>query len=260
MMYKHITSLSNPEIKNLLLLQEKSKIRKNTALAVVEGERELLRANQAGYKITKIFIDIEIPIPYWLEKNTEIITISKNIIEKISYRKSLILGIIEQKNHSLSDITSPDKSLYLIIAGVEKPGNIGAMLRCADAAGVTAVIIADALADIYNPNCVRNSTGALFSIPIAIDSSENIIKWLAQKQIDIYTTSLQSAIPYTEADYNKSIAIVVGTEATGVEKIWEDKADKNIIIPMQGIADSLNVATAAAIVLFEAVRQRKNFS
>ena len=145
----------------------------------------------------------------------------------------------------------------MVIEGIEKPGNIGAMLRTADAASIDAIILADAKTDIYNPNVIRSSVGCVFTNQIVVASSEDIIAYLKEQNIKIFASTLQNSNSYTEQNYKEASAIIVGTEATGLSQIWRDNATKNINIPMQGEIDSMNVSAAAAILLFEAKRQRK---
>jgi len=160
------------------------------------------------------------------------------------------------KAHSLEQIKLSKNPLVLILESVEKPGNLGALLRTADAAGVDAVIICDPQTDFYNPNVIRSSVGCVFTTPIASATSEDTIAWLKHNAITVYCTYLKAAKPYHETDYTGPCAIVMGTEATGLSDLWIKSSTNNIIIPMQGKIDSMNVSTAAAVVVFEAKRQR----
>jgi TrmH family RNA methyltransferase len=264
---KNISSIQNPYIKELIKLQEKSRERKKKGLFLVEGAREISLVMNTDYKInTVLFIkenhsnnqDILTNLP----DSVELIEISKEVYQKLAYRETTegILAVIESKGFALSNLKFNNKSpLIMVMQGIEKPGNIGAMLRTADAANVDAVLIADPKTDMYNPNIIRSSVGCLFTNQIAVDSSENIIDFLQQNDINIYSATLQNSNAYYEEDYTKASAIVVGTEATGLTQIWRDKATQNINIPMQGQIDSMNVSVACAIAIFEAKRQR-NFS
>lgn len=260
---KKITSSQNPLIKSLIQLQEKSKTRKQTKTFLVEGLREIMLAKQGGYVFESLLWLPELiswtSVETLISQETECIEISREVYEKIAYRESTegILGVAKIKNHDLSDLKLPDNPLILIAESIEKPGNLGAMLRTADAAGIDAVILADAKTDLYNPNIIRSSVGGLFTNQIAIGSSEEIIAYLKSKSISIYSATLQNANPYDEENYQKPTALVVGTEATGLTKIWRTHSNQNIIIPMNGIIDSMNVSVAAAILIFEAKRQRK---
>ena len=166
-------------------------------------------------------------------------------------------ALVKVKKLSVTEIILPHNPLILVLESIEKPGNIGAMLRTADAAKVDAVFVADAKTDMYNPNIIRSSVGCLFTNQIAVGSSVEIINFLNQNKIAIFGAALQNSEPYYEQDFEQPSAIVVGTEATGLTQIWREAATQNIIIPMQGKIDSMNVSVAAAILIFEAKRQRK---
>lgn len=180
------------------------------------------------------------------------------MFDKIAVRESTggILAVAEQKAHRLDDIVLSKSPLLLILEGVEKPGNLGAILRTADAAGVDAVVICDPQTDFYNPNVIRSSVGCVFTKQIASATSEETITWLKKNNINMFCTYLKASHPYHEIDYTQSCAIVMGTEATGLSDIWVKNATANIIIPMLGKIDSMNVSNAAAVVVYEAMRQR----
>ena len=187
-----------------------------------------------------------------------LIPVQRTVFEKIAYRESTggVIALAEQKHHRLDDIQLKQNPLVLILESVEKPGNLGAILRTADAAGVDAVVICDPQTDFYNPNVIRSSVGCVFTNQIAAATSEDTINWLKRNNIKIYTTYLKASKPYHEVDFGVPSAVVMGTEATGLSDIWVKNSDMNIIIPMQGKIDSMNVSTAAAVVIFEATRQR----
>ncbi len=259
-----ITSAQNQRIKNFAHLQ-KARERKVQNVFIVEGEKEYCRAIEYDYQFTAIFVCFDvIPEPYFrtisanVSADAEVFPVSKEVFEKIAYREGSggIIALTRPKSHSLSDLKLPEKPLLLVLEAVEKPGNLGALLRTADAAGIDAVVVCDPQTDIYNPNVVRSSIGCLFSVPLAVCNSQEAISWMKQKGISIYCTYLKAAVPYTEVDFTRASAIVMGTEADGITDLWVDSADQNIIIPMQGSADSMNVSTAAAVVVFEACRQR----
>ena len=258
---KQIISLQNPLIKNILKLQEKSRERRKQQLFVVEGKREIELAKKGAYKIeTLLFVSKKAQQDYLHQfKANEIIEVSKEIYQKIAYRESTegIIAIVKTKDYNLESIHFNNKNpLILIAQGIEKPGNIGAMLRTADAANIDAVILADSKTDIYNPNVIRSSVGCLFTNQIATGTSEEIINYLLQNNIKIYAATLQNSNAYTQESFKEASALVVGTEATGLTQIWRDKATQNINIPMEGEIDSMNVSVAAAILIFEAKRQR----
>jgi TrmH family RNA methyltransferase len=259
-----ITSAQNQRIKNFAHLQ-KARERKAQNVFIVEGEKEYCRAIEYHYQFTAIFVCFDViaeaqfkVLSEGVNSNAEVFPVSKDVFEKIAYREGSggIIALARPKSHVLTDLKLPDKPLLLILEAVEKPGNLGALLRTADAAGIDAVIVCDPQTDIYNPNVVRSSIGCLFSVPLAVCNSQEAISWMKQQGITIYCTYLKAAVPYTEVDFTRASAIVMGTEADGITDLWVDAADQNIIIPMQGSADSMNVSTAAAVVVFEACRQR----
>ncbi|CAM1364324.1 rRNA methyltransferase [Tenacibaculum soleae] len=260
---KQISSIQNPFIKDLLKLQDKSRERKKKGLFLVEGQREISLVIRGGYEIeTILFVPTMLSnenIDELLKHTKNCIEITKEIYQKIAYRDTTegVIAVVKAKKFSLNTIqfntTTP---LVLVLEGIEKPGNIGAMLRTADAANVDAVFIANPKTDLFNPNIVRSSVGCLFTNQIGVGTSEEIIDFLQQKDINIYSATLQNSNEYHKNDYTKPTALVVGTEATGLTQIWRDKATQNINIPMQGQIDSMNVSVAAAILTFEAKRQR----
>lgn len=258
---KQITSVQNPFIKSLVLLQEKSKARKQSGTFLIEGQREIELAQKGGYEIETILFLPEISSESEAEKlsrSAELIEISKEVYQKLAYRDTTegILAIAKSKNLSLSELNLGANPLILVAEAPEKPGNIGAILRTADAANLDAVIIANPKSDLYNPNIVRSSVGCLFTNSIATGTTEEIIAFLKSKNISIYCATLQNSTGYHTQDYTTPTALVVGTEATGLTQEWRNNATQNIIIPMQGAIDSMNVSVAAAILIFEAKRQR----
>ena len=257
---KTITSAQNPFIKSLVQLQEKAKNRKQTGTFLMEGKREIELAVKGGYEVETILFLPEFISEKDLKKFTvsDCIEISKEVYQKLAYRDTTegVLAVAKTKSHQLSDLKLSKNPLILVAEAIEKPGNIGALLRTSDAANIDAVIIANPKSDLYNPNVVRSSVGCLFTNQIAIASSEEVIAYLKENQIDIYSATLQNANTYHLEDYTTPTALVVGTEATGLTELWRTESKKNIIIPMQGEIDSMNVSVAAAILLFEAKRQR----
>ncbi|CAM2769822.1 TrmH family RNA methyltransferase [Flavobacterium frigoris] len=258
---KQITSIQNPFIKSLVLLQEKAKNRKQTGTFLIEGKREISLALKGGYEIETILFYPEICTEIEAKKisrTTELIEINKEVFQKLAYRDTTegILAIAKIKSQQLSDLKLSDNPLILVAEAPEKPGNIGALLRTADAANLDAVIIANPKSDLYNPNIVRSSVGCLFTNQIATGTTAEIITFLKEKKINFYCATLQNSTSYHTVDYTTPTALVVGTEATGLTQDWRDAATQNIIIPMQGEIDSMNVSVAAAILIFEAKRQR----
>jgi TrmH family RNA methyltransferase len=261
-MHFTITSTQNPKVKSLLAL-EKPRERRKQGLFIIEGKKEIGMALSAGYKIGNLFFCEEIIRPEELRAlgtdDKLLIPVSKEVFDKIAIRENSggVLAVAEQKAHKLELIKLSKNPLLLILESVEKPGNLGAILRTADAAGVDAVIICDPQTDFYNPNVIRSSIGCLFSTQIASATSAETIEWLQKNNVSIYCTYLQASKAYHTIDYTKPSAIVMGTESTGLSHIWVQNSNANIIIPMRGKIDSMNVSTAAAVVVFEAKRQRE---
>ena len=259
---KQITSSQNPFIKSLILLQEKAKVRKQTGTFLIEGMREIELALKGNYEIETILFLPDLISEKQIAKVTNhqinVIEISKEVYQKLAYRDTTegIIAIAKTKSLQLSDLILPENPLILVLEAIEKPGNIGAILRTCDAAKIDAVIIANPKTDLYNPNIVRSSVGCLFTNQIASDTTENIINFLNKKNITIFAATLQNSHFYHLQDYTAASALVVGTEATGLSEAWREKTSNNIIIPMQGEIDSMNVSVASAILIFEAKRQR----
>ena len=259
---KQISSAQNPYIKQLVQLQEKAKARRQSGTFLIEGQREILLAKRGGYEIETVLF-----VPEMLgEAETaalagnwaELIAISKEVYQKLAYRDTTegIIAIARGKSQELADLQLGSNPLILVAEAPEKPGNIGALLRTADAAKLDAVIIANPRSDMYNPNIVRSSVGCLFTNQIATGSTDEVIAFLKERNINIYCATLQDSTHYHTQDYTTPTAVVVGTEATGLSEEWRRASTQNIIIPMQGEIDSMNVSVAAAILIFEAKRQR----
>ena len=263
---KRISSLQNPLIKKALLLKEKSRERKKTGLFVLEGLRELQLALKGGYKIDTVLYygniisekDLNMQFQE-LGTGPNIIEISKEVYQKIAYRETTegIIAIVRFESHSLNDLVLKENNpLILVAEAPEKPGNIGALLRTADAANLDGVIIANPKTDLYNPNIIRSSIGCIFTNRIATGSTQEVIEFLKKKNIALYCAALSASKNYTKVDFTNASAIIVGTEATGLTQEWLTNATQNIIIPMAGEIDSMNVSVSAAILIFEAKRQR----
>lgn len=240
---------------------DKQRERRSAGLFLVEGRQEVIHALRAGYVIDtlvtcpavsgfqrpdtgrQIFQELEVPL---------------DLFSRLAVRENSggLLAVMKMRSHDLNALRLSDKPLVLVLEAVEKPGNLGAILRTADAAGLDAVIVCDPSTDVYNPNVVRSSVGCLFTVPLAIASSGEALEWLRQNNFRILATHLNAAVPYHNVDYRSPSAIIMGTESTGLSDFWWKAADERIIIPMRGANDSLNVSAAAAVVLFEAVRQR----
>ena len=259
---KQITSQQNPFIKSLVQLQEKAKARKQSGTFLIEGKREIELALKGGYEIETVLFLPELidfnQISKLINQHIDFIEINKEVYQKLAYRDTTegVLAVAKSKSLSLKDLKLGDNPLIVIAEAPEKPGNIGAILRTADAANVDAVIIADPKGDLFNPNIVRSSVGCLFTNQIATGTTDEVIAFLQEKKINFYSATLQNSTSYHTQDYTTPTALVVGTEATGLSQKWRDEATQNIIIPMQGEIDSMNVSVAAAILIFEAKRQR----
>jgi len=281
-----ITSAQNAKIKNLLLLQEKSRARREQGLFVVEGRRELEHCLEAGYKVRTVFYCANITgasAPFDSAENyfsgqspknqfsapsvlrhpslaeALFVEIPEPLYRKVAYREGTegIIAEVETKVIGLGDLELGENPLIMVLEAVEKPGNLGAVLRSADAAGADAVILCDPLTDLYNPNLIRASIGAVFTVPTVAATSADVIPWFKGRGIQILTAQLQDSSLYYDVDMRRGTALVMGTEATGLTPVWREVADAHIRIPMQGRLDSLNVSVSAAILLFEAVRQRQ---
>lgn len=256
-----ITSTQNPKIKSLLAL-EKPRERRKQGLFVIEGRKEIALALEAGYHIENLFFCEELINREKLDAlaidDKLIVPVSRDVFDKIAIRENSggVLAVAKQKVHRLEDIALSEIPLILILESVEKPGNLGAILRTADAAGLDAVIICDPRTDFYNPNVIRSSIGCIFTKQVASATSDEALAWLKRHSITPYSTYLKASRPYYSVDFTKPCAIVMGTEATGLSDTWTTEDQNPIIIPMQGRIDSMNVSTAAAVVVFEARRQR----
>ena len=263
-----ITSVQNARVKHVVALQQKSSLRREEGLFVVEGQREIEHCIACGYEVVEMFVCEELH-----SRVDSCCVISKAVYEKMAYRGSTegIIAVAKCKMHRLSNLlpltipeqSSPTRSLshhsplIIVLERVEKPGNLGAILRTAEAAGVDAVIVCDPLTDMYNPNLIRASIGGVFSVPTAVCTSEECITFLKANGIKILTAQLQDSYEYYDYDMTQGTAIVMGTESTGLTQQWREAADAHIRIPMLGRLDSLNVSVSAAILMYEAVRQRK---
>lgn len=264
-MNKHISSIQNPFIKELVQLKEKSRERKKSGLFLIEGEREIMLAIKGGYELITVLFNPNIISSEQLKKLTTLqrdtIEITSDVYEKLAYRDTTegVLAVAKCKTHNINELRFKSKNpLILIAEAPEKPGNIGALLRTADAAHVDAVIIANPKTDLYNPNIIRSSVGCVFTNTIVTGSTSEIIAFLKANKVNIYCAALQASVNYDSQDFTKPTALIVGTEATGLSDEWLENSSQNIIIPMQGSIDSMNVSVAAGILIFEAKRQRRH--
>lgn len=257
-----ITSSNNPKIKQLMSL-DKVRERRRQNLFTIEGVKELSLAKASDYQIETIYYSEAILEASALLKlgysETQLQPVGQNVFDKIAYRETTggVIATARPHPNTLGNLKLKANACLLILESVEKPGNLGAILRTADAAGVDAVICCDPQTDFYNPNVVRSSVGCIFTNQLATATSEEAIGWLREKKIKIFCTYLAGSVPYTKVTFNQPCAIVMGSEATGLTDVWVKNSDANIIIPMKGKIDSMNVSVAAAVVVFEAMRQRE---
>lgn len=265
-----ITSAQNPRIKALRSLQDKSRERRERGLFVVEGRREILHCLEGGFEAEDAFLcpdilegkekdDLLSALEGSSAQSLCVGIVPSGLYAKIAVREGTegIIAIFREKHRSLRDLDLPADALLMVLEGVEKPGNLGAVLRSADAAALDAVLLCDPLCDVHNPNLIRSSLGAVFTIPTVACSSAEAIGFLRDKGFAIYTAQLQDSLPYYDAPMTGPTAIVMGTESTGLSTQWREAATRHIRIPMMGKLDSLNVSVSAAVLLFEAVRQRE---
>ena len=260
-MTEQITSLHNPKIKLLTALQQKSSERRRTGLFVVEGQQELQHCIRAGYEVDTVFWCPEL-CPAVLPPEAgaaRCFQVSPDVYAKVAYRGSTegVIAEVRTRTLRLDDLKLGEHPLIVVLESVEKPGNLGAVLRSADASGVDAVVVCDPLTDLYNPNLIRSSVGAAFTVPCVACRSDECIAFLKQRGIKILTAQLQDSHLYYDTDMTCGTAIVMGTEHDGLTDQWRQAADAHIRIPMLGQIDSLNVSVSAAILMFEAVRQRQ---
>jgi TrmH family RNA methyltransferase len=260
-----ITSLQNPRVKQLVKLRDR-RPRDEAGVFLVEGYREIRRALEKGVALQEIYFS-----PEWFlgENEPALIAqaqaagaaafeLTKDAFAKVAYRERPdgLLAVAPQWRRALSDLPAKENPFYLVVEAIEKPGNLGTILRSADAAGCDAVIVCDPVTDIFNPNVVRASTGVLFSVPLVVEESTRVHAWLREKGVRSVATTPAAEKIYSEVDLRGPLAVVMGSEQYGLSKFWLENCDTPVRIPMAGQADSLNVAMATIITLFEAVRQR----
>ncbi|MFC2114469.1 TrmH family RNA methyltransferase [Bacteroidota bacterium] len=260
-MIKVISSVQNPFIKEIISLMKSGERRKKGRF-LIEGFREVEKAIQSGYQINElIYQENEVAKERVIQlapDNCNLIEVSKAVFSKLTYREGVnnILAIATARQHILEDIHLPENPLILVLESVEKPGNLGAILRTCDAAAIDLLLVCDPQTDIYNPNVVRSSLGCVFTVQIAVCNSQEALIFLKSANVNAFVSSLDAAENYHDMDYTASTAIVMGSEAFGVSENWLDAAKARIKIPMRGLADSMNVSNAAAILIYEAKRQR----
>ena len=266
----HLTSNQNPKVKLVTQLRNKS-TRDETQLFLVEGYREILRAIDADWHLDTLFVceelflgvNEQILIERARQRLTQIITCNKTVFQKMSYRDRPdgLLAIAPQKKSDLSSLKQAFDNnrapLFVVAEAIEKPGNLGTILRSSDAVGVDGLIVCDRCTDIFNPNVVRASVGTLFTVPTVEEEGEATLKWLKDNQVTILAATPHAEKEFTDVDLTQPVAIAVGTEQLGLSERWMKQATLQVRIPMRGIADSLNVAMATTLLLYEASRQRQ---
>jgi TrmH family RNA methyltransferase len=264
-----ITSLHNPRIKDVLRLQEKSAERRRQGLTLVEGYRELTNARQAGWAVATLFVCEELAGPELAQQLSEparlvprpyeYLAVSAAVFAKLAVRERSdgVLAVLHTPRRTLADLDLPENPLVIVLEAVEKPGNLGAILRTADAAPAHAVLVGDPRTDLYNPNVIRASLGGIFTVPTVAAPMPEVLAFLKEKGIRTFAAALaDDAKDYTAATFTGPTALVLGTEADGLTPATRAACDETVIIPMRGVLDSLNVSVAAAVLTFEAVRQR----
>ena len=261
-----ITSHTNARVKAAVRLRDRRE-RETTGLTIVDGAREILRALDAGIRVETAFLAEDLlrtpdalAAADRLRHRPTTIPVSPAVLAKVAFgeRSDGIVAIVETPRLGLAELVVPDDPLIIVVEGVEKPGNLGAVLRTADSAGVHAVIAADPRTDPFNPNAIRASLGTIFALPVVAASTTDTVAWLTEHGIRVVATIVDAATGYADADLRGPLAIVLGSEADGLSPAWQGPGITPISIPMRGIADSLNVSIAAAVVLYEAVRQRQH--
>lgn len=278
-----ITSLQNARVKEAVKLRD-ARGRRTQERIIIDGARELRHAIQGGLELLNVFVCNELcqsqecrELLALLDRQvegrrTEVLEVSPAVFEKLAFgeRAEGVVGVARTPSTNLEELKLPDNPLIAVLEGAEKPGNVGAVLRSADGAGISALIVADGGTDLYNPNAIRASLGTIFTMPVCSAASEEVLRWLAERQIDVYAAWVDAEEEYTQADFARPCAIVLGSEAQGLSESWRPNVNgpdeesyaptpriTAIGLPMLGAADSLNVSTAAAVLFYEALRQRR---
>jgi RNA methyltransferase, TrmH family len=261
-----ITSPQNPRIKAAVRLRDSRHRRKQRRL-LIDGIREIHRAVAAGFELAEVFFcrdkcneaQLQAVESIWADLQREPDEVSPEVFEKLAFgdRAEGVVAVAEMRELSLDSLTLPKGPLVAVIEGVEKPGNVGAVIRSADAAGVSAVIVADGGTDLFNPNTIRASLGTIFSLSVCAATAEETLAWLWRHKMAIFAARVDGAVDYADVDYRRPAAIVLGSEAKGLSAVWSGDDITAVSLPMCGEADSLNLSAAAAVLFYEALRQRR---
>jgi TrmH family RNA methyltransferase len=260
-----ISSVQNQRIKDALKLRDRRQRDKQQRI-IIDGGRELLRAIEGDIAVAEVFLcqalvhgaDSRRALELVEQSSADVWEVTEAVFEKLTYgdRGDGLIAVGAIRARSLDQLVTPPGALVAVLEGIEKPGNVGAILRSADAAGVAAVLVADPRTDLYNPNCIRASMGTVFTLPVAVTTSGEARQWLQQRGFRVHAARVDGAIDYTAVDFTGATAIVLGSEAEGLSDAWSGDGIKAIRLPMLGKADSLNVSVTAAVLFYEALRQR----
>ncbi len=262
-----ITSLQNPQIKNLVRLRS-AKIRKQTGRTLIDGSAEVARSVELEAPIEEVFICEPLFTKQAQSQalnqklsllQVKIYQVTEKVYEKIAYgaRKDGIVAVCRPRSYAYEDLGSSSKAFYVVLEGIEKPGNLGAIFRTCDGAGVDGIILCEGCSDVYNPNVIRASLATVFSVKFVLSTNEEAYAFLKKAKVTTYATLPEAQDRYDQGSYQDASAIILGNEHDGLTPFWSQKANRKIRIPMKGIADSLNVSSCAAVVVYEVARQRK---
>jgi TrmH family RNA methyltransferase len=264
---RRISSIANPRLKAALRLRGRRE-RDRTGLTLIDGARETARALAGGARLREAFMSLQYcnddecraALEALVAAGVPLYELGPEAFGRLAYGDRLdgIVAVAETPLHGLAELRLPERPLIGVIEGVEKPGNLGAVLRSADGAGVSAVIVAEPGTDLLNPNVIRASLGTIFALPVAIASTGDVLTFLREQGIGIIAARVQASLDYTQVDYRGPTAIALGSEARGLSDAWAELATASVHIPMLGVADSLNVSATAAILFYEALRQRRS--
>lgn len=262
----HITSTSNPRVKSAARLRER-RGRDEQGRIIIDGVREIHRALAAGVQVGELYYceqlcqddEHQALLKQAKEAGAVLFSVTPQVMEKLAFghRDSGVVAVAQPPQRTLLDLPLASDSLIAVVEGVEKPGNLGAILRTADAAGVSALIVADGGTDLYNPNAIRASLGAIFTVPVCQAASAATMDWLRLHSFRILAARVDGAIDYAAADYRGRVAMVLGSEAHGLSAAWNGDDAASLKLPMLGTVDSLNLSATAAVLFYEALRQRR---